>query len=141
MYARFAIVLLALALTGCLEPMRRYRFTGIQGDGPEAVTETVARAFVAADAEPDIVDPKLRMVSTHWQTPYGSSQGSTWTRRWVAVVSDAGEVTVHAELKVCRAFQGCTDLNQQGSSRDAEALAEFAQRLAESLHSKVSVVP
>jgi hypothetical protein len=83
----------------------------------------------------------LGMVATDWQAPFGSSQGSQWTRRWVAVLSDSGDVTIRAEIKVCRVFQGCSGLNQQGSSYDVEALDTFARKVASALKTQVTVVP
>ena len=52
-----------------------------------------------------------------------------------------GEVTIRAEIKVCRVYQGCSDLNQEGSSYDVEALDAFARKVAAALNTSVTVVP
>ena len=120
--------------------MSRYRLAPLSGTREER-TASLARAFVAGETEPAIVDPTLGMVATDWQAPFGSNQGSQWTRRWVAVVADSGEVTIRAEIKVCRVYQGCSDLNQEGSSYDVEALDAFARKVAAALDTSVTVIP
>jgi hypothetical protein len=136
----FALLVAVVALSGCLQPMSRYHLASVAGTRDER-TAALARAFVAAEAEPGVIDPMLGMVATDWQAPFGSSQGSQWTRRWVAVIADSGEITIRAEIKVCRTFQGCSDLNQQGSSYDVEALDTFARKVAGALNTQVTVVP
>ncbi len=129
-----------ISMTACLQPLHRYALSPLMGSDDERTT-ALARAFVAAGAEPEVVDPRLGMVATAWQTPFGSSQGSTWTRRWVAVINPTGAITIRAEIKVCRVYQGCSDLNGEGSQPDLDALDAFVQGVGQSLGSTITVLP
>lgn len=136
---RLTLVVL-FALSGCLQPLHRYSLSPIVGSDEERTT-ALARAFAAAGAEPEVVDPRLAMVASTWQTPFGSNQGSTWTRRWVATFNQMGAVTIRAEIKICRTFQGCTDIKNEASEPDIDALDEFAHEVARSLNVSVTVDP
>ncbi len=136
---RLYLLVLVFTLSGCLQTLHRYRLSLPEGTRDER-TATLARAFVAAEVQPEIVDAHLGMVATEWQAPYGSNQGSQWMRRWVAVIADSGAITLRAEVKVCQAFEGCHELNQQGGQGDVDALEAFAQRISEALNTPVSII-
>lgn len=133
-------ILLLLSFSACLQPLHRYALSPLNGTDDERTT-ALARAFAAAGAEPEVTDARLAMVASTWQTPYGSNQGSTWTRRWVATFDQMGAVTIRAEIKICRVFQGCTDIKNEAAPQDIDALDEFAHEVARSLNVAVNVVP
>lgn len=126
-------------MVGCLKPLTRYSLAPLQGDEFSRTT-VLARAFVAAGAEPEIVDERLQMVATPWDAPYGMNRGSEWTRRWVATIAPNGTVSIRGEVKICRLFRGCTDLNGEGTEMDVDALDRFAHGVGNALGVDVAVM-
>jgi hypothetical protein len=123
-----------------MQPYQRFHLAAVASTSPEERTEGLARAFVAAGGQPEIVDASLRMVATTWSTPTGFPTGE-WTRRWVAVLANDGSVTVRGEMRACRSFSNCAERAPESMPDDVKALQSFATRLGESLGVAVVAEP
>ena len=133
---RLFLLVASLGLTACSQPFQRYHFAPLSGS-PEERTDALARAFAAAGSQPQTVDARLRMVATDWKSPNGDPQ---WSRRWVAIIADSGEVTLRGEIRLCSYAGPCSEM-KESTPDDVATLDSFAHRLGEALGVAVSVLP
>lgn len=132
MVRALGLVLVVVASSSCLQPLRRYR-VGPMPVATEPHTE-LARALTSAGLEVEEVNPPLGLVSTRWVAPFGND----WRRRFVAIVDRQGMVSLRVELKICRMFQPCVPL-QEAAPQDLEALDHVADELGKALNVPVGV--
>lgn len=93
---------IASLLSGCLHVQRPATLTLAHG----ASTDAVARALTLAGHPPLEVNVSMGLVSTDWRDTgyrYGAVDGqyATLVRRYLAVVSPSGVLTLRADLKQC----------------------------------------